>query len=176
MAAFLYLYINNLCMRPSKIKVTKAKKALFLFPGFRALTWKGIVYCKDKFDVNLINSVDAITSDFESHETLHIRQAESTKDSWFVYYTLYLWQWFCNFPLFFVGWRMPYNFIPFELEAFTNETNHDYPMHGPVYQWKEFKKLTMKQKFAFAKGYKKQKGVLTFKQYIRNVVAPTIIK
>ena len=38
-------------MKPSKINVLKAKKALFLFPGFRALTWKGVAYCKSKYDI-----------------------------------------------------------------------------------------------------------------------------
>ena len=78
-------------MKPSKIQILKAKKALFLLPRFRALTWKGIVYCKEKSDIQLINFEDKISSNFESHEMTHVKQAESTHDSWFCFYVLYLW-------------------------------------------------------------------------------------
>lgn len=110
-------------MKPSKINVLKAKKAFFLFPGFRVLTWKGIAYCKSKRDVYLINIEDKISSDFESHEITHVKQAESTHNSWFCFYALYLWYWILNFPLFIYGKFMPYFFIPFELEAIRLEVS-----------------------------------------------------
>lgn len=162
-------------MKPSTIKTVRAKKAFLLFPGFRGLTWKGVVYCRNKYDINMINATDTITSDFECHETLHVRQAEYTNDSWLVFYTMYLWQWICNFPLFIAGWMVPYKFIPFELEAFANEENHDYPTHGPVSQWEKYNELTIKQKLAFARDYNKQKGKVTFKNYVRKNITPAII-
>lgn len=157
-------------MKPSEILVLKAKKALFLFSGYRALTWKGVVYCKKESDIQLINFDDKISSDFESHEMIHVKQAESTHDSWFCFYTLYLWYWIINFPLFFFGLMMPYYFIPFELEAMNNETNHEYTENGAVLQWKKFKKLTIKQKFKLSKEYKKNKKTIGFKQFVRNII------
>ena len=161
-------------MKPSKINVLKAKKALFLFPGYRALTWKGIAYCKNKYDIQLINFENRISSDFESHEMSHVKQAESTKDSWFCFYSLYLWYWIINWPLFLIGKYMPYYFIPFELEAMAHETNHDYPAHGAVYEWKKFKKLTFKEKWKLAKDY--DNGIIKegFKNYVRRVILPMI--
>ena len=161
-------------MRPSKINVLKAKKALFLFPGFRALTWKGVAYCKDAYDVNLINAQDTINSNFEAHEMTHVKQAESTCNSWFCFYALYLWYWVLNFPLFIYGKFMPYYFIPFELEAMNNEINWKYPTNGGVYQWKKFKQLSLKSKLKLAKQYKKDYKGIGFKQYVRKVIYPMI--
>lgn len=161
-------------MKPSKINVLKAKRAFFLFPGFRALTWKGIAYCKSKRDVSLINSEDKISSDFEAHEMTHVKQAESTHNSWFCFYTLYLWYWIINFPLFIYGKFMPYFFIPFELEAMNNETDWKYPTNGHVYQWKKFKKIPLKTKLKLAKQYKKNLTSISFKQYVRKVIYPII--
>ena len=160
-------------MKPNKINTLSARKALFLFPGFRALTWKGVVYCKDDSDILLINFERKISSDFESHEMIHVKQAESTHNSWFYFYTLYLWYWVLNFPLFIVGLYMPYYFIPFELEAMNNENNWEYSANGSVYQWEDFNKLTLKQKYKLAKDFKKDYKT-NFKQYVKNVIYPLI--
>lgn len=161
-------------MKPSKINVLKAKKALFLFSGYRALTWKGIAYCKHESDIKLINSDDRITSNFEAHEMTHVKQAESTHNSWLCFYTLYIWYWILNFPLFIYGGFMPYYFIPFELEAMNNEVDWKYPTNGAVYQWKKFKKLSLKEKFKLAKEYNKTYKGIGFKQYVRKVIYPMI--
>ena len=161
-------------MKPSKINVLKAKKTFLIFPRFRALTWKGVAYCKSKYDIQLINFEDKISSDFEAHEMTHVKQAESTHDSWFCFYALYIWYWILNFPLFIYGKFMPYFFIPFELEAMNNETDWKYPANGAVYQWKKFKKFNMKEKLKLAKQYKKSFKSIGFKQYVRKVIYPTI--
>lgn len=163
-------------MKPSKIKALKAKKALLLFPGIRALTWKGTVYCKRKSDIELINATDDITSDFECHELIHVRQAESTKDSWFRFYALYLWYWIINSPLVITGIRMPYYFIPFELEAMNNEIFRKYPTSGAVYQWKDFKRIKFKDKYKLARRYNNlyKPKMISFKEFVRTVVRLSI--
>lgn len=163
-------------MRPSKIKALKAKKALLLFPGIRALTWKGTVYCKRKSDIELINATDDITSDFECHELIHVKQAESTKDSWFRFYALYLWYWIINLPLVITGISMPYCFIPFELEAMNNEMFRKYTTNGAVFQWKDFKRINLKEKYKLARKYKKlyKPKMIGFKTFVRTVVSLSI--
>jgi hypothetical protein len=162
------IYLKKI-MRPSKINVLKAKKALFLFPGFRALTWKGIAYCKKECDIQLINAKDTIDSNFEAHEMSHVKQAESTHNSWFCFYVLYLWYWVLNFPLFIYGAMMPYYFIPFELEAFINEIDHTYPTHGAVNGWRKFKPLTISEKFKLANMYNNSYKPIGFKQFVRKI-------
>ena len=140
-------------MKPSKIKTLKAKKAWFLPSHFQSITWKGIAYCQKQNEVNLINATDEIDSKLKSHETIHIRQAQSTKNSWFLFYIRYAWEWICNFPLIFINIYAPYKFMPIEIEAYLKQDNWDYCTTNPTYQWKEFEKLTLKKKRELAKEY-----------------------
>ena len=159
--------------KPSKIKAVTAKIAFLLPSRFRAITLFGVAYCNKVKDAQEINkSGDKIDSVLKCHETIHVRQAESTKNSWLLYYLKYIWQWICNFPLVFVGWHMAYKFIPFELEAYANETNYDYA-YGKAEQWKLFKQLTLKEKRNYAKQYKN--SLYTFRRFINDVMLPEMI-
>lgn len=140
-------------MRPSKFITVKGRKAWLLLPGFSALTWKGYAYCKTREQANKINSTESIDSTLESHETIHIRQAESMKDSWFRFYAKYVWEWICNISLITINLYAPYMFMPIEMEAYLNQDDWDYCMNGAVYQWKEFEKLKLKDKRKLAKEY-----------------------
>ena len=154
-------------MKPSKFVTVKGKKAWFLPFDFQCLTWKGYAYCKTRAAADRINATDKIDSLLESHETIHIRQAESMKDSWFRFYTKYVREWICNIPLIFVNFYAPYKFMPIEMEAYLNQDNWDYCMHGSVYQWKEFEKLSLKTKRAWAKEYYGSKPKPYFADFLR---------
>ena len=141
-------------MKPSKIKSIKAKITWLLPSRINALTWKGVAYCTNEEDVKLINKTDKIDSRLKSHETIHLRQAQSTKDSWFLFYIRYIWEWICNLPLIFIDVYAPYKFMPMEIEAYLNQDNWDYCQNGALYQWKGFEKiLTLKEKREMAKEY-----------------------
>jgi hypothetical protein len=140
-------------MKPSKFITVKGRKAWFLLPGFSALTWKGYAYCKSQKEADKINSTDKIDSRLESHETIHIRQAESTHDSWFLFYTRYVWEYICNLPLIFINIYAPYKFMPFEIEAYLNQDEWYYCMHGATYQWKDFEEMGIKARYKLAKKY-----------------------
>lgn len=140
-------------MKPSKIKSIKAKITWLLPSKFRAMTWKGVAYCAKEEDVKSINKTDRIDSQLKSHETIHLRQAQSTKDSWFLFYVRYIWEWICNLPLIFINLYAPYKFMPMEIEAYLNQDNWDYCPYNATYQWKEFEKLTLKKKRELAKEY-----------------------
>lgn len=159
--------------KPSKIKAVSAKKAWLLAPAFRAITLFGVAYCNRENDVTMINqSGDNIDSVLKCHETIHVRQAESTKNSWLVYYLKYIWQWLCNLPLIFVGWHMAYKFIPFELEAFANEMDYDYA-YGVCDQWRLFKQLNLKEKKDYAKRYKSSHMIM--RNFVNEVMLPEMI-
>ena len=148
-------------MKPSKIKTIKAKKAWFLLTGFAALTWMGTVYCKRKEDIISLNKTTNIDSRLKSHETIHVRQAESMKDSWFFFYIRYVWEWIKNFPLIFININAPYMFMPIEMEAYLKQDNWKYATKGAVTKWKELEKLTLKEKRNMAKEYYKSKPYFT---------------
>ena len=160
--------------KPSEIKVVKAKVTKLIPSAFAAITLFGTVYCKTKMYSDLINSSDKIDSTLKCHETIHVKQAESTNNSWVIFYLMYAWQWICNLPTIIYGGLMPYYFIEFEAQC--NEDNFNYPTNGAVYQWKEFKKLTLKEKMRLAKEYKKSKPMLAFRRFVQNDVLPIINK
>lgn len=138
-------------MKPSEIKVVTAKKAWFLLPGFRALTWKGVVYCKNTSDISLINRTDKVDSTLKCHETIHVRQAESTGDSWLRFYARYMYEWLRNLPLIVVNPNAPYRFIPFEIEAYECQSDLSYPDKGMSCKWKEYAALSLKERFSLAR-------------------------
>lgn len=141
-------------MKPNTINIPKAKKTIFLLPKFRAITWKGIIYCKRQYDVEQINKSDTIDSDFLAHETIHIRQAFSMNNSWIRFYLNYVFQYIKNIPLITINIHAPYKLIPTEIEAYLHESNWNYPMDNkPLCQWKMFQKLTLKQKKYIARQY-----------------------
>ena len=155
--------------KPSKIIVVTAKKAFLLAPSFRAITLFGVVYCNKKEDVELINNSTTVDSILKCHETIHVRQAENTKNSWCLYYLNYIWQWICNLPLLFEGAKMPYKFIPYELEAYANETDYSYAYSACNY-WRKFKKLSLKQKMNFARRH--NSSFKRFRDFINETIIP----
>jgi hypothetical protein len=140
-------------MKPSKITTVKAKKAWCLPPKIRALTWMGIVYCKYREDADSINRTDKIDSMLKSHETIHVRQAESMHNSWFLFYARYIWEWVVNIPLLTINRWAAYRFMPIEMEAYSHERDYEYANNGKVVGWKELEKLTLKEKRELAKEY-----------------------
>lgn len=153
-------------MKPSKIKTLKAKKAWMLPSHFQSITWKGIAYCNSQSDVDSINATDEIDSQLKSHETIHIRQAESMHDSWFRFYLRYIWDWIKNFTLIFVNVYAPYKFMAIEMEAYLNQDNWDYCQHGAVYQWKELEDIKLKERRAWAKEYYDSKPKPYFAEFL----------
>jgi hypothetical protein len=75
------------------------------------------------------------------------------------------------------SWRKnvyaPYKFMPTEMEAYLNQDNWDYCMHGAVYQWKEFNKLTLKEKRKYAKEYYGSSPRPYFADFIREKIMRT---
>jgi hypothetical protein len=157
--------------KPSKIKCVSGKKSWLLPSNFSAITLFGAVYCSTKEKANEINKTDNVDSQLESHETIHVRQAESTNDSWVQYYLKYVWQWILNFPLIFINIYAPYKFIAFELEAYANQDNWDYCL-GKCEKWKKYNKLTIKQKRELAKQYYDNK--IYFTNFINKNIDPLI--
>ena len=63
-----------------------------------------------------------------------------------------------NLPLLTINSHAPYMLIPTEIEAYLNQNNWKYAeKNAPVYQWKEFQKLKLKEKREIAKKFFKSK-------------------
>lgn len=161
-------------MKPSEFKCVKGKKAWILPPNFRCFVWKGYAYCKTKNDADDLNKSDEIDSQLKSHETIHIRQAESTKDSWFRFYVTYVWEWIKNLPLIFVDIYAPYKFEPMEMEAYLQQDNWDYCKNGSVWLWKELEGIPLKTKRQWAKEYYQSKPKPYFTDFLKEKIDGTI--
>ena len=73
-------------MKPSKIDLAIAKETDWVSSSFYMMLF-GTVYA---FDKNLVKKFNATEdNDDRIHETIHIRQAEGLKDSWFMFYLNY---------------------------------------------------------------------------------------
>lgn len=144
-------------MKPNKIVSVKAKKAWYLPSSILAITWFGIIYCKTREYADSINSTTVIDTVLKSHETIHVRQAETMNNSWFRFYMRYIWEWIKNLPLITINSWAPYRFMPIEMEAYNHEYNYDYANSGKVGEWREFEKLTLKEKRELAKEYYKSR-------------------
>ncbi len=141
-------------MKPSKIGILKAKKTWLLFSNFKGIMWMGTLYCREQKYVDEINKSDKINSTFKSHETIHVRQAQSMNDSWFKFYLNYCFQWLKNLPLLVININAPYLLIPTEIEAYFNQKNWSYAENiSPVFEWKKYQELSLKEKKQIAKAY-----------------------
>lgn len=69
-----------------------------------------------------------------NHERIHVLQAESFKTKYFGFYILYTWYWFIGLFKYGTTKYESYKNIPFEREAYANETNMNYTKSN----WKEY--------------------------------------
>ena len=88
--------------------------------GYEALTFFGTILTHTQGEADAMNG--RLTA-LKNHEMIHLRQAQSTGDSWWRFYRLYLHYWW-------QGWRQrkryknaAYRLNPFEMEAY--EHMHD---------------------------------------------------
>ena len=88
----------------------------FPFTGYLAMTWCGklITRYPEKIDKQTI-----------THETIHLKQAQNY-GSWIAFYATYLLEWIKGNPII-SPMQSAYYTIPFEVEAYANEDNNNYP-------------------------------------------------
>ena len=164
--------------KPKNTTKIIAKINKFLCPsGFSAITLFGIIYVRTEAYLEKINKTDGIDSLLENHEMIHVKQAVSTHNSWFLFYLLYIWQWLMNLPMIFIDLHAPYKFIAFELEAYANEANIGYQKEivDGANLWKEFNKLTFLEKWKLAKQYYKSGRIYMFRYFVNNYVWPIVL-
>lgn len=93
----------------------------FPFKGYKYMMWCGkIIYRLDDESPEL-----SIRS--KTHETIHLKQAQ-VKGSWIKYYWRYVCEWIKGNPIVHPA-SSAYYTIPFEMEAYANEDNPDYPLN-----------------------------------------------
>ena len=158
-------------MKPSEQTTIRAKVNKFLCPySFGGIMLFGTLYTREQSHANSVNRSEAIDTTFKCHEMIHVKQAENVKDSWLLYYLLYIWQWICNLPLIFRGLKMPYRFIAFELEAYFNQDEFTYPLsqEGGCALWRKMNNLSLSRKYKLAGQYKKTGAA--FSRFVKRAI------
>ena len=103
--------------------------------GFEAITLFGHVFdVRSKQD--LLQYLETYGGQVMiNHERIHMLQAKSFKLSYFSFYIYYLWYWFIGLFKYGVRNNASYYHIPFEREAYINETNFEYHTSN----WRDYK-------------------------------------
>lgn len=164
--------------KPKNTTKIIAKINKFLCPSdFSAITLFGTIYVRTEASLEKINKTDGIDSLLENHEMIHVKQAVSTHNSWFLFYLLYIWQWLLNLPMIFINKYAPYRFIAFELEAYANEANVGYQKEiaDGANLWKDFNKLTFIEKWKLAKQYYNGDKTYIFRDFVNKCVWPIML-
>lgn len=129
--------------RPSRIAdMPVVCDGFWLRKGYTALTFFGTIVAASEGDVAAMSHKG---SNIKRHEMIHLRQAQSTHNSWLLFYLHYLWYYLLALPQNRYMRNAAYRLNPFELEAYQNE-------HDPHYleqchekgatQWREFARMT----------------------------------
>lgn len=138
--------------RPSKIADMPAEAVPgILRNGYAAVTFFGHILTSSKKDAWSLNKqFDAL----KNHEMIHLRQAQSTADSWVVFYTMYFRFWLHarrarhKYP------NAGYHLNPFEMEAYCHMHNLHYldQNKNGATEWRYFARMTLDERIAFLRN------------------------
>ena len=115
--------------RPSCVADMPALRNTFwLRRGYDALTFFGTIITATDEDAQEMagGAAGRRFSELKNHEMIHLRQAQSTGDSWWRFYGLYLWYWLRALPLNRVLPGAAYRLNPFEIEAYAHMSDPHY--------------------------------------------------
>ena len=110
----------------------------WLWRGYAALTFFGHIVTPTQKEADRMNK-DYNT--LKNHEMIHLRQAQSTHNSWLCFYIMYMWYWLRALPLNRKIKGAAYRLNPFEMEAYAHEHDLHYLDHCPrqgTNGWREY--------------------------------------
>ena len=150
--------------KPSEIdEVTLLGLDHFPFKGYAYMMWCGrMVYRNDAIDRRRKEWITKAYKASKNHETIHLMQAKMC-GSWVKYYLKYLWEWLKGGPVMAPA-SAAYYTIPFEVEAYANEGDFDYPKN---YDGSNLAKYTLKNR---KKLYKEVGGTSSkWKAFVKTI-------
>lgn len=158
--------------KPSEIdEVTLLGMDHIPFEGYKYIMWCGrIIYRNDAYEKRRKEWITKQYKIDKNHETIHLMQAKMC-GSWVKYYLKYLREWLRGGPVMAPA-SAAYYTIPFEMEAYANEENFDYPTEMVAnpdnYSGGMHKKYVIKS--GRKKLYKEKGGTLSkWKEYIKTL-------
>jgi len=133
--------------RPSRIKeMGVVCDDFWLRRGYDALTFFGTVVAATP---EMAASMQGKRNRLKNHETIHLRQAQDTHDSWLCFYALYLWYYLKALPMNRRLKNAAYVLNPFELEAYRHMNDLDYtndPRCGT--EWRRYARMKPRERLS----------------------------
>ncbi len=124
---FKLLWLMIRFRRPSRVTEMKAVcENFWLSSNYTAMTFFGHIVVHSIKEAEQLNGHALDMSSLKRHETIHLRQAQSTHNSWFCFYTLYIWYYLRALPQNRYMHNAAYYLNPFEMEAYRHMYEHDY--------------------------------------------------
>ena len=143
---FRILLLLTRVRRPSRIAVMDVvTDGLWLRRGYQALTFFGTIVTATEADARLMRQGD---SSLARHEMIHLRQAQSTHDSWLIFYLLYVWYYLRALPQNRRMKNAAYLLNPFELEAYRHMDDPAYLERcadGGATEWRTFARMSPRE-------------------------------
>lgn len=129
--------------RPSDIADMPAvKNAFWLRRGYQAMTFFGVIVTASQADAERMNA--GMTA-LKRHELIHLRQAQTTGNSWLRFYFLYLWYYLRALPMNRHLRQAAYLLNPFEMEAYRHMYEADYLDRLPT-EWRRWAAMPPRQR------------------------------
>jgi hypothetical protein len=168
------LYILKLVLtarRPSHVADMRAVSMPFwLHKGYDALTFFGSIITNSEAEAHRYNNFEPTLLNAQPqpgptkswyhpvkfHETIHLRQAQSTRNSWLLFYWKYFVFWLQARRANRVLPNAGYELNPFEMEAYANMYNPHYLDRFPdgrAVGWQEYAKMSLAQRFWARRKY-----------------------
>lgn len=136
----------------------------FPVSGYKYMMWCGkmIYNSKNKEKIEKEKATEIYIKNI-THETIHLKQAQiKGKNSWLRYYLIYVWEWLKGNPIT-APQKSAYYTIPFEMEAYANEEDFNYPLN---YDGKYLHCYNVKNR---KKTYRKYGNSRAWKEYIKTI-------
>ena len=137
--------------RPKQVLDMRAMACPFwIKQGYEALTFFGTIITHTQKEAEDINTGP---DELKNHEMIHLYQARSTGNSWFLFYIRYLWY---SLSCLRYSRRLrnsAYLLNPFEMEAYTHMCNRHYleQCGHKAEEWRVYAKMTLEQRLRFYK-------------------------
>ena len=114
------------------------RNSFWLRKGYAALTFFGTVIASTKEDAEEFKNQK---STLRNHEMIHLRQAQSTHDSWLMFYLLYSWYSLKLLPQSRKMKNALYWLNPFEMEAYQHEDDLHYLDNHIADEWRQYARM-----------------------------------
>ena len=149
---FRLLWLMLRARRPSRIdRMTAVKEGFWLRRNYAAMMFFGHILAHTQEDADWINAHDG---SMRRHETIHLKQAQSTHNSWICYYTLYLWYSLRALPQNRYMRNASYYLNPFEMEAYEHMYDENYleQCRDGANGWRVYAKMKPKERRMISKS------------------------